>query len=280
MKKILLILNLSIAFIVMLCSCGGKKTSPEEEVRNYGKYFVEKLNANQLDSLTASYPDIAKADSIVSLQSDTIIVKESAPGQFEIVLMDGVTLTVVRADDGSISVAESKGLFVFPEDKVSLSKQTGMWDDKLSDTQLSERMKDEEFFKYIQDQIKKKTSNIITVTKLTWPKEYANDPYAFVGNYEGTQTITNHSDIPLDGSEYSFIRKKEFCYQGVDEKETKIEKGKPIPANGSIKVNSWLNRNGESVVKSIKWNLTPEQLQEKFASFTGNEYQEYLDSKK
>lgn len=278
MKKFATILMLFIG-LGLIVSC-GKKATPEDEVRNYGKYFVEKLNAGQLDSLKSSYPDISKADSIVSLQSDTIIVKESAPGQFEIVLMDGVTLTVVRADDGSISVAESKGLFVFPEDKVSLSKQTGMWDDKLSDTQLSERMKDEEFFKYIQDQIKNKTSNIITVTKLTWPKEYANDPYDFPGNYEGTQTITNHSDIPLDGSEYSFIRKEEFCYQGVDEKETKIEKGKPIPANGSIKVNSWLNRNGESVVNSIKWNLTPEQLQEKFVSFTGNEYQEYLDSKK
>ena len=52
------------AGIGLLASC-GKKTTPEEEVRNYGKYFVEKLNANQLDSLTASYPDISKADSIV-----------------------------------------------------------------------------------------------------------------------------------------------------------------------------------------------------------------------
>ena len=34
------------------------------------------------------------------------------------------------------------------------------------------------------------------------------------------------------------------------------------------------------VFKKIKWNLTPEQLQEKFASFIGNEYLEYLNSKK
>lgn len=269
------------ALILGLLSCGGgKKATPEEEVRNYGKYFVEKLNVNQLDSLTASYPDISKADSISPLQSDTILVVETAPGQYDLTLAEGITLKVNRAEDGNITVSESRGLFAFPADNMDIAKKTGMWDDKLSDAQLNERMKDEEFFKYIQDQIKKKTSNIITVTKLTWPKEYANDPYAFVGNYEGTQTITNHSDIPLDGSEYSFIRKEEFCYQGVDEKETKIEKGKPIPANGSIKVNSWLNRNGESVVKSIKWNLTPEQLQEKFVSLTGNEYQEYLDSKK
>ena len=152
MKKLFFLLGVS--FMVggmLLSSCdGGKKLTPEDEVRNYGKNFVEKLSANQLDSLTASYPDLVNAESLVPVQSDTILVAETAPGQFNVTLAEGITLKVNRSDDGNITVTESKGLFTFPDDKIELAKKTGMWDDNLSDDQLNDRLKDDDFFDYLK----------------------------------------------------------------------------------------------------------------------------------
>ena len=267
MKKILL----AILPFMMLCVCGGcNKLTPEDEARNYGKYFVEKINAGQIDSLTNMYPDLTKADSIMPIKSDTIIVVEIAPGQFDLTLSEGITLKVSCSDDGKISVTESKGLFAFPADKMAIAKNTGMWDDNLSDVQISERMKDEEFFKYIKDQIKNKTSNILTVGKYV----DTSDPEAN-GRF-GYNILKNNTDVDIDPSDYSMIY-YEFDF---DKQEYKTRSGKPIPAHGSIKIeSSGMTMYGEYFEK-IKWNLSEEQKVEKFAPYTGKEYQEYLDSKK
>lgn len=269
MKKLLL------AFIpfMMLCACSGKKTTPEEEVRNYGKYFVEKLAANQLDSLKASYPDIAKADSIVPVLSDTILVVETSPDQYDVTLTEGITMKVNRSEDGNITVSESKGLFAFPADKVDIARKTGMWDDKLSDAQLNERMKDEEFFAYLNEIKTVKTSDILKISQKNF--------YIEIGPV-GDQKVINLTDKTIEGSEYSVVMKRasSFLLEGIDKVWTTVELGKTIPPHGSVKYDIIESSHSLAEIKSIKWNLTPEQLQEKFAPFTGNEYQEYLNSKK
>ena len=258
------------AGIGLIVSCGGKAT-PEEEVRNYGKYFVEKVNSNQIDSLKSSYPAIANADSIVPLQSDSIIIAESnTTDQFHVTLAEGITLKVNRSEDGNITVTESKGLFSFPADKKDIAQKTGMWDENLSDAELSERMKDEEFFKYIKDQIKNKTSNILTVGKYV----DSSDPYAN-GRF-GYNTLKNNSDVDIDPSDYSMIY-YEFDF---DKQEYKTRPGKPIPAHGSIRIESSGGTMYGEYFEKIKWNLSEKQKVEKFAPYTGKEYQEYLNSKK
>lgn len=282
MKRLTSILTAFIFIeILILTACdGSKRITPEEEVRNFGKFFVEKLNVRQLDSLKSSYPDIVKSDSNVPLQSDTIIVVETGPGKFDVTLAEGIILKVNRSNEGDISVSETKGLFAFPADKVDIAKKTGLWDDEISDAQLNERMKDEAFFKYIQDQIKKKTSNIIQIGEFIYSPNVDDMIKDSAIPAPGSQTLTNLSDVPLDGSEYTIVKEEYFCAQGVDERSIKTEKGKAIPKRGSIKIMSEKSNRYENLVKKIKWNLTPEQLQEKFAPFTGNEYQEYLNSQK
>ena len=263
----------------MLASCGNKAT-PEEEVRNYGKYFVEKINANQLDSLTASYPDISKADSIVPLQSDTIMVVETTPGQFDVTLAEGITLKVNRSDDGNISVTESKGLFAFPASKMDIAKKTGMWDDKLSDAQLNERMKDDEFFIYIRNKKEVKPSSILSIKQAK--SSMSNRAAVMDMDYVEVKNLT---DIPVSGKDYYL--EDHWYYTGIamyedgdnDQKGISKENGKDIPPHGTVKYKKDFGFRMSHDLK-IKWKLTPEQLQEKFGAYTGKEYQEYLNSKK
>ncbi|MCH5223259.1 MAG: hypothetical protein J1E82_04395 [Muribaculaceae bacterium] len=268
MKKLLL------AFLplMILCACGGKKISPEEEVRNYGKYFVEKLNANQLDSLKATYPDLTKADSIVPVLSDTIMVTETAPGQYDVTLAEGVKLKATRSEDGNISVAESKGLFAFPANKVDIAKKTGMWDDNLNDVQLNERMKDEDFFNHINKT--KNRSNIITwgnihVTK--FPPDGLSTGY-------GYYILTNHTNVPIKGSDYEVLAREVNERFGA---YSETLKGINLAPNGTGKLNISFSGHTEAyALKSIKWKIPESELMARFTTFTGNEYQEYLDSKK
>ena len=280
-----------LSFILLTCttlliSCDGSKKqspkeniNPEEDVRSYGKYFVEKLNANQLDSLKASYPDIAKADSLVPVKSDTIMVVETAPGQYDMTLAEGISLKVTRSDDGNISVTESKGLFAFPTDKVDIAKKTGMWDDNLSDAQLNERMNDVDFFKHIDNKTRVSTKNILSVSKPHYGEIIGEDS----GYTEGYQTITNNSDLDISGKDYSIIKHvyKMADWRGDDEYDKNItEKGKDIPAHGSIKIEIGITYTSSAEVKGVKWNVSDKELSNRLVKFTGNEYQDYLNSKK
>ena len=267
-----------VALALIVGACEGRKAAQESEVRDYGKYFIEKLAANQIDSIKDTYPDIVKSVSLVPVKSDTVIVVESEPGKFDVTLAEGITLKVNRSEEGQITVAESKGLFAFPEDKVKLAKKTGMWDDSLSDAQLAERMNDKDFFNWVK---KNKTVNKNKLISFTDFKESpGQDP---MGNYarDGYHYLTNNTDVEINGNDYSMIYEDgEFWGDTGERSSKKTKAGKTIPPHGKVKVMATAGYHSWSYLKSIKWKLSQEQLQEKFAPYTGKEYQEYLDSKK
>lgn len=274
MKKLFFLIFISISIITgstFLTSCrAGSQSSPEEEVRNYGKYFVEKITTNQLDSLTTSYPDISYADSIVPFKSDTIMVVETTPGHYTLTLAEGITLKLDRSEDGKITVAESKGLFAYPADKIEIAKKTSMWDDKLSDAQLNERMKDDEFFKWVE----KKTA---APSKILSLGKYYADPPTGGSSYSGDQTIVNNTSVPVEGCDYVVIY---HCAES-DGEWRESRPGKPIPANGSVRFKQGGHGAYGNWIEGVKMKLSSKEIQEKFSkSLTGNEYQEYLDSKK
>ena len=269
---------------VLLTSCDGRtKLIPEEEVRNYGKYFVEKLNANQVDSLKASYPDIAKADSIVPIKTDSIMVAEVAPRQFDLTLAEGIILKITRSEDGNISVTESRGLFAFPADKIDIAQKTGMWDDNLSDAQLNERMKDDEFFNHMASLMNFDKTKIISIGKA---KPHLDEEGIVYGFNEGSQTLTNLTNKPISGKDYSVKIKWYASWPCIDDDDPGFDQGysskagKDIPPHGKVtyKLEQGFRENEQIV--DINWKLSSEQLKEKFFYLTGKEYQEYLDSKK
>lgn len=264
----------------ILVSCGdnANKSLPEDTVREYGKYFVEKLAANQLDSLKATFPDIINADSLISLQSDTVIVSESSPGIFEVILNPDVSLTVSLSEDGDIRVTDSYGLYKFDAEKMDLAKKTGMWNQSISDVKLNERLKDEGFINYLSKNRSVKNSDIISIGKM---QDHSPD----VEGYETLkQPLTNLTDQPIDGGDYDLVVKYYFPadpFRGVEFSEgKKLIEGINIPARDKAYFEGEIRAGQEYRVVDIEWKLSPEELQEKFAPYTGSEYQEYLNSKK
>ena len=254
------------------------------EVTTFAIDFAGKLSAGQLDSLKAAYPALAGAGAIVPLEGDSVmVVATSTPGQYDVTLAPGVTMNVSRATDGSMTVNETRGLFSFPADRKEIAKKTGMWDDSLNDAQMAERMNDDAFFKHIKSQTPS-TSNIITIVK------FVNN-----GNGSGYYPIRNNSGVAISGSEYTITCKQSYptyspeAPNAVDEWVTKTIQapGKDLAPHGEAKFTTNTtstfvmgDMGPEKEAKGIKWKLSKAQLQEKFASYSGNEYQEYLNSKK
>lgn len=287
------------AMIVAACGSntgldnGGDKVSPENEVRAFGKNFIEKLSANQLDSLKAVYPDIVNADSIATIQSDTIIVVKTAPGQYDMTLAEGVTLKVSRENDGNVSVAESKGLFAFPTDKVDIAKKTGMWNDSLNDGRLSERMKDEDFFKWYENYLDMKSAPNLSmevgkkkVNKKWGPGDYDGQDELLTQEEQEVKVINNSSE-PVSGKDYVIsygISKNTSMDPDIKSSKStlKTKPGVDIQPNGTATITLYTDYtmwDFKIVDPKIKLKKNNDSHVKKYQP-TGNEYQEYLNSKK
>lgn len=276
-KQLFGIASILTGMALTACSSGGKSVSPEDEVRESVKHFVEMVSAGQLDSVKNIYPEIAMADSIAPVKSDSISVTETGKGSYDVAVAEGITVKITRSDDGAVKITESKGLFAYPAEKIEFAKNTGMWDAALSDVKLNERMKDEGFADFIKDKISSQTKNIITIGALSGS--------SFDTDY--TQTLKNNSNVEIRPSDYVInVTGVEYYWNeeyGVNEpREIRTTKpGKAISPNGSARVSFptyYGSPSGE--IKGITWKISDEEKARRFAKFTGKEYQEYLDSKK
>lgn len=254
-----------------------------EVVIDFVKDFARKIASGDNQDLNTAYPAITTETSFEPLESDSVTVNSTGPGQFDVILANGATLKVTRSTTGNITVTDSKGLFKFPDDKVKIAKQTGMWDDNLSDVQMLERMNDEGFFKYVKNKTKA-PSKIVSLGK------YIEGPPTGGSSFFGDQVIVNNTNVPVDGKDYVIVYRVAGWYgdYGLPNKNgeeagewTENRPGKPIPANGSIKITTGGHGAfGEQII-GVKMKLSSEKIREKYGQpLTGNEYQEYLQTKK
>ena len=254
-----------------------------DEVIAFAKDFARKLASGTKDAVKDVYPGIANAPALQSLNGDSVIVVPTGAGQFDVTLINGATIKINRSPKGEIRVTDSKGLFKFSSDKVKTAKKTGMWDDNLSDLQMAERMNDEGFFKYVKNKTKA-PSKIVSLGK------YIEGPPTGGSSFFGDQVIVNNTNIPVDGKDYVIVYRVAGFYEdyGLPNKNgeyagewTETRPGKPIPANGTIKITTGGHGAfGEQII-GVKMKLSSEKIREKFGKpLTGNEYQEYLTTKK
>lgn len=267
---------------VVSCGEGNGKNSAEDDVRNYGKYFVEKLNAGELDSLSSTFPDIVKADSLSQITTDTILVSEKGPGQYIVTLTDGVSLNLKRSEDGTLSVESSKGLFVFSPEKIDVARKTGMVTDSLNDVQTAEKLKDEDFFAYIKKTYSSSEPYKIKVTPGKLNQKYSD--YAEGWTSTMKVTLQNLSSEPISGADYTVSYKsKEWGGGSANPKSiTKSLSANGIDLGPNASGSITISRNDAD--KFLDFKIVPavgkeEALLNK-STFTGNEYQDYLNSKK
>lgn len=277
MKRFATILLLGVTLCAITTSC-FKRTSPEDQVRDFARRFVGHVNAGRLDSLRDVYPGVIDAMSLVRVESDSIIVSPTAEeGKYLVTLADGISIKTTVNDDGTVTVDESTGLFNFPAEDLELAKQTGLWEADLNDAALSKRMHDRRFFDYL----KGKTIN--TYDMLTLNKKGQAAPHR---EFSKKYTVYNNTDKEIKGSDYKVkfgMVLSMISYETGHKVYSRYfsERGKDIAPYGTAE---FIIEDGdaEEYVDPIGIEITipADELQRRFATYTGNEYKEYLSATK
>ena len=232
-----------------------------------------------MDSIQAVYPK-ANFDYLANLPTDEITVKENEDGTYKVTYSDNQWIEVNIGENGNITVDKSKGVVAFPEDKRELAVSTGMLTDDLNDVKAQKRMSDNDYFEWL----KKKNSNsdyIVSVTPGKLNKKYSD--YSEGWTTTMTITLTNNSDTSVSGNDYSVSYKSKEWGGGSEDPYlrtvSKSAKGIDLGPHESGTINlSTYDSDGFS-----GFQITPAKGKEALLTYkftpSGNEYQEYLDSK-
>ena len=263
-----------------IISCSQKST--EEEVKEFALRFADKVSQNQIDSLKLVYPGIENADSVaLNYVEDGIVVNPSENGkEYEIIFSPEARIWVIKNKEKKYSVTNSKGLFAYPEEKKDLATKTGLWDPNLNDEELAKRMNDREFENYIKRIKYLDRKNILIVdTKLT-----SKDSSRW--GESGYYIIKNNTDKTIADTDYRMEFKDELSMPFSETTFKRYsERGQEIPPHGVIKIKgSWSHAGSghyeeDHHLVGVTILLSQQELQDKFSTFTGKEYQEYLESK-
>ncbi len=122
-------------------------------------------------------------------------------------------MKVKVAEDGSVNVLESRGLFKYPEEKIKFAKNTGAFSGEISDEELAKKMIIVDnmatvlFKKYVES--RKDAIKNVGFTETQTPM-FAMD------EGEGYYTLQNITDQPISADEYDITWSEEAVYSGLE----------------------------------------------------------------
>lgn len=265
--------------LILLVSCiGGNK---EKKVQAFANSFATYVNANQMDSIHAIYP-ASNFDSVSPIPLGAVSITENGNGTYRINFSQEKWIDVNVENNGVIKVLESKGIAAFPEDKYQTGLNTGMLNNSMTDTQIQELLNDEAYFEWLRIKDSQKGEYKIKVT----PGKLNTKYYTNAEGWMATMTITvsNLSDTPISGGDYSISYK---CLEWEGGTEDPYTVTTNLSVNGiDLAPNSigQINLSRGDADKFYDFKIRPAAGREEVLRFSaapsGNEYQEYLNSKK
>jgi hypothetical protein len=253
-------------------------TSGNKEVEEFALSFANKAAANQLDSVRAIYPDAEKADSLsLSFVADSITVAEGDAANTFLVNYGKASITVKRDDNGKFSVVSSKGIFAYPEQRMTFAKKTGTVKDEMDDIEIASNISQlDSVSVWIYDEYKKSLDGAITAGK---PVVTQNIQF-MMDTGEGYILLTNNTDRDIAGKDYQ-IRWK-FSYMGMAGESTSYDtrSGKDVAAHQSVKVPFYFT--GHDYMEIVAINVKGMSMDEYLSTYepTGDEYANYKKSLK
>lgn len=267
--------SISILAALILLTCAGCTDRNAEKVGEFAKRFGQFVSRNETDSVLKYYPQAEYADKIdLAFKSDSIKVSNSdAENSYTIDFGQHQSMLVNLLSDGNIKVVETKGLFIYPKEKLKFAQEVGALHSDMTDEKLAKAMIivdniSSELFNDFVTSRKNAIKNLgSTVTKdVMYGYEYG----------EGYYTLKNTTDHTIGGEEYSITWQNDYMHMGYETHSQNIEPGKDIPPHGSIRIPFNFSLHGGSTIKAITMH-TPNQ-ETFFKNYTpkGDEYAVYV----
>lgn len=282
MKKLLLALVPVTLMVMSGCNGGlfGSQKTAKDSVMDLATKCSQFIKSNNVDSIKAIYQGLDSLDVKFANVDGEITVQESnTPGEFE-VKMGSATITVKRNEAGQWIIDRSQGLLLFDQNKMAFARKTGQYKDGLPDLELAQRMNDAQFDEWLKERVLNDLKKRITA------KSVVNDMESAV------VTVVNNSEINLDGDDYTVKSKLKNYWSMYDDETggyesgymdygTKTFSGKPVPAHSSVSYsfNPMFGVKGGDVNSHVSLNISADRAMTLYTP-SGNEYEEYLNSRK
>ena len=281
-----IIIGIVAALIIMAGGIAGyyfyvQSAEPKEYklIRDFNERLLSFITNNDISLASHLYPALNLNDSLNKniFNNDFEISILESPDSYKITYNPDINY-IIRRDGDNFIIVDSHGLLAFPEDKLEISKKTGLWDSSLSDIELSKRIHDDKFFEYLGKRYQGNLDKVLNINPTLYP----------INNLgEGFFEIINNSNLNISGNVYSIKlkRSRPIINPNSDEIITNVEYedigGIDLEPNskGEIKVEYYVMGHGEDLeIEKIEWITLPINLINNYITFSGNEYQEYLSN--
>lgn len=258
---------------VLFSACGGGKPTPQEEIKQYVSDFIRVTQLGNEDSIAAYYAG-AKGAKILPIKVTTENIEVSEPdtnGEVKVTLADKELF--IKYTPEKIEILNSKKLFDYSKEDMKFARQTGMIDNDMPDVEINTRMADTTFRAWLIPYIAQKVKN--NVTPGAFKSRWVQGP--FEGENVAECVINNANTVDIDGNDYSFRFKVACQYEIPPSVDYVVEKGKTLPAGGSVKYTEGggtddCTTSGQTIV----WKIKDSEIVSKYGQYDGTEYAAYL----
>ena len=203
MRKLLLLIVAAV--VGVLAGCNGFGSSDANQVKDFANKFVQFVKSSNHDSIVAMYKGLEGLNvRFADLAGDVEVEEDSnSPGTFT-VKIGNADLTVVRAQDGTMSITNSHGLLAFDPQKLDFARRTGQYKDGLGDVEQAQRMCDVGFEEYL---INKINDNLMSGLQIVSRSgiDYIVGEGGMMEPSGYTVTVKNNSDYTIPGSCYKVV---------------------------------------------------------------------------
>ncbi len=261
-----------ITAVAAFTACGSSSSDKSDDgARAFAEKFASFVSNNQIDSIRALYPDAAECDSFaLKFVADSIKIEANAQADtFVVNVGGGADFTVVKGADGTMKVTTSHGLLALNEADLPFAKSVGQYKEGLTDVKLARRMGVKDFknimISKVANEVRAKVIAGKSFREIKFPEYSADEGISAV-------TVTNGTSQKISGSDYMV---KIFA-DGQYGSGYYNEKGRDIPAKGSVPIQFSYAGNSMPTKALVVLNLNDQQLFEKYFTPTGNEFDEYL----
>ena len=266
MKKLSLMFCLGA--LLALCACNGNEKAAKELLVQ----LQQAQNQKNVEAIKRLYPG---AEGVESLYLNFDVEKLTFTQLNDTLVSDdgaGHIVFFSTQNSDSITIINSRGLFIFPEYRMKFAKGTGQYKKGIPDVELAKRMNDKAFDDYVLQNLRLKYAN---------PLGVGGQIYDDYGPLKWYILITNHSDIMLRSTDYDLqytANSPEYSYDYEEfsiKKRRRTEVGKDIAPGQTVRYIFYDNDTESYDNFSIRYHISDITLMENFQP-TGKEYEEYL----
>lgn len=205
-------------------------------VNKFADSFAGAVNSRDMTSLMAMYPGLSENDSLAVLPADKPKIEKVQEGDgksYKIAYGDSIAVIVRDYGDDKVSVVESFGLLLFPEEKVDYAKSKSVWLDGANDLAHAEALRDPGFIdafkrdkavltdERIRDVIKKnkctkmynlvaKVFDLAVAAQLEYEGDWGDPYYSVLDSYEILSQSDNVATVAVDYYDNYTNRKSQY----------------------------------------------------------------------